>query len=354
MRFFILLIPFVSCAYLERSLSSKTGRKGETQKEWSIEFKKEQVLDKGLRWKGLLLGGLSGLAYDPASNYFYALSDSKKNPRLYRLSLKKQPDYHFEILDSILLKEPDKTPLKRNMDPEELVFYNKDKVFISSEGQQVYKEHESTQIFTFRLPEFSLEVVWPVPPVFWPPGQKKQTGKIGQQSNKGFEALALDKVSNRLWAGIERPLFQDLKIKQPELIRLSEFDIKSRRLTSQFLYPVEKDMGLTAMFFLSTKEFLTLERIFDGLFFTVKLFLTDCGEAEDIKDQIILEKASYKLCSKEMLWSSTELDFLVDNLEGISLVPIENSQKKLLILVSDNNFLGVQKNQFLFFELVVK
>ena len=353
MRFFFLLIPIVSCANLHKFLNPHLESSSTTQasKKWSIEFKKEQVLDKSLLVKGLPVGGLSGLAQDPSSGYFYALSDSKKNHRVYRLALKEKPDYHFEILDSLLLKEPDGTPLNRNMDPEELVFYSKNKLFISSEGQQVYHEHEPTQIFTFRLPDFSLDSAWPVPPVFWTPGQKKQTGEIGQQSNKGFEALALDKESDLLWVGTEEPLFQDLKTVKDLAIRLSAFDIKSQNLVFQFLYPIEEGVGLTAMTFLSDKEFLTLERKFDSLFFTSQIFLTNCQGAEDVKDQVILKKSSYKVCSKKQLWSSTELDFLVDNLEGMSLVFLENSSKKLLILVSDDNFKEIQKNQVLFFEL---
>ena len=46
--------------------------------------------------------------------------------------------------------------------------------------------------------------------------------------------------------------------------------------------------------------------------------------------------------------------FLVDNLEGMSLVPIKDSNKKLLILVSDNNFNILQNSQFLFFEVFKK
>ena len=340
----------MSCASIAKKLNSNI-KSAPANKQWSVEFKKEQILDKDFVMKGLPVGGLSGLAYDPSTAYFYALSDTKKNHRLYRLALKEQPNYHFEILDSIFLKEFDRTPLNRNMDPEELVFYNKDTVFISSEGQQVYKEHEPTQIFSFNLPDFNLKEAWPVPEMFWTPGQKKQKGKIGHQANKGFEALALDKQSNRIWAGTEKSLFQDLKTRKKPVIRLSEFDIKSKKLVSQFLYPIEDSVGLTAMLFLSPKKFFTLERAFDSLFFTIQLFLTNCQGADDIKDQIILKKEVYKLCSKKQLWSSEELDLLVDNLEGMSLVPIKNSTKKLLILVSDNNFKRFQKNQFLFFEL---
>ena len=340
---------FSSCAYFH-NLSSGLSREP-NQVFQGLEFKNEQVIDAFLKIKGLAVGGLSGFAYDSSSDSFYVLSDDKKNHRLYRMVLKTEPHYHLEIVEMILLKEADKSLLKRNMDPEELVFYNQDLVFITSEGQQVFEEHEPTQIFTYGLPDFHLKEAWPVPEVFWTPGQRKQTKKLGQQSNKGFEALALDKKSDQLWTVTEMPLFQDLKEREDLVLRLSAFDIPSQQLLSQFLYPIETHTGVTAMFFLDDKKFLTLERTFNEWSFTINLFITNCKKAEDVKDQIYLQKKSYPLCSKQKIWSSEELDFLVDNLEGMSLVPIKNSNKKLLILISDNNFKGIQKNQILFFEL---
>ena len=349
MRALLFFISFSSCAYFH-NLSSGLAREP-SQAFQGLEFKNKQILDFDLKIKGLSVGGLSGFSYDSSTDSFYALSDDKKNHRLYRMVLKTKPHYHLEIVEMILLKEADKSLLKRNMDPEELVFYNKDLVFISSEGQQVFKEHEPTQIFTYELPDFNLKEAWPVPEVFWTPGQKKQTKERGQQSNKGFEALALDKKLDQLWTVTEEPLFQDLKGREDLVLRLSAFDIPSKKLLSQFLYPIDDSTGVTAMLFLDDKKFLTLERILDGLFWKVKLFITNCKKAEDVKDQIYLQKKSYQLCSKQEIWSSNELDFLVDNLEGISVVPIKNSNKKLLILISDNNFHEIQKNQILFFEL---
>ena len=129
---FFLFYQFISCAYFEKPSSNSEN--------WSLEFKREQLLDKNLEWKGLPVGGLSGLAYDESSGYFYALSDSKKNNRLYRLSLNTKPNYHFEIVDHSFLKSPGHDRLNRNMDPEDLVFYDEGTVFITSEGQTVYKE----------------------------------------------------------------------------------------------------------------------------------------------------------------------------------------------------------------------
>ena len=343
---YFFLLYQLSCVYFEKSASDSTN--------WSLEFKQEQLLDENFEWEGFPVGGLSGLAYDENTGYFYALSDSKKDNRLYRLSLKTKPNYRFEIVDHIFLKSPGQNRLKRNMDPEDLVFYDKDTVFITSEGQTVYKEHESTQIFSFSLNDFVLKAVWPVAPMFWPSGQKKQNGKLGHQSNKGFESLTLDKASNSLWTSTEKPLFQDLKSHKQAVVRLSEFDIATQKLISQYLYPLkDENSGLTAMYFLGGKSFLNLERSFKKTFFSAELFLTDCSSSNNIKDQIIL-KGRNELCSKKRLWSSSKQRIRVDNLEGMSLVPIEDSNKKLLILVSDNNFNMIQKSQFLFFEVFEK
>ncbi|MBC6415958.1 MAG: esterase-like activity of phytase family protein [Bdellovibrionales bacterium] len=337
---FLFLPSFKSIAFLSHG------------KDWLLDFKKEQILDSKLKFKGLLVGGLSGLAYDERTNVFYVLSDAKKNYRLYKLALRITPEYHFKILDQILLKDSKGNPLSRNMDPEDLVFYDENTVFITSEGQQIFKEHEPTSLFTFSLPSFSLKSVFPVAEMFWPKGEKKQKGNIGSQENKGFESLTLDRASKSLWTSTEKALFQDLKTERQVVLRLSEFDIKNQKLISQYLYPLEdQKTGLTAMIFLKEKSFLTLERKFDVPFLSVELFFTDCNLSNDVKNQITLEKKN-RFCSKKKIWSSSELDFLVGNLEGMSLV--EHSGKKILILVSDNNFKSFQKTHFLFFEISEK
>jgi len=302
---------------------------------------------------------LSELFFDESSGYFLALSDDKKNHRFYKLALKTKPIYQLEIKKQIFLKSPGHQRLKRNMDPEALALYGKNKIFIASEGQQIYKIHEPTQIFTFDR-EGILQEAWPVPTVFWPKGQTKQSPSFGQQENKGFESLTLDKKSNTLWTATEQPLKQDLIFTDKFFVRLSAFDIKNKKMLAQYPYALKGEKsGLVALKWIKPKMFIGMERAYRKLKNNggneVDLFLTDCRQASNVQTQIQLKK-KFKACLKHQLWSSLKnfTSSRVDNLEALALGPVLPSQKQLMVLASDNNFNEEkQKTQFLFFELSI-
>ena len=345
LNFLIFSGAFLSCTALQK------------QTEISLELKGEQVFEKNKSFQGLKVGGLSELFFDKSTGRFLALSDDKKNHRFYELALKTKPDYQLEIKKQIFLKSPGHKKLTINMDPEALALYGEDKMFIASEGQQIYKIHEPTQIFTFDR-KGVLKEAWPVPAVFWPQGQTKQSPSFGQQENKGFESLTLDKKSNTLWTATERPLKQDLIFKNKFFVRLSAFDIKSKKMLVQYPYPLEGEKsGLVALKWIKPKMFIGLERAYKKLknngVNEVDLFLIDCRQARPAQTQIQLNK-NVKSCLKYQLWSSSK-NFAggqVDNLEALALGPALPSQKQLMILASDNNFNEEkQKTQFLFFEL---
>ena len=340
LRFLLFLTVFSSCVLLKQ-------RPG-----LSVSLKAEQTFEKDENFESLRIGGLSALAYDDKEGVFFALSDDKKDHRFYKLTLSKTLPYRMEVKEQIFLKEPGHKKLKRNMDPEALALYGAETMFIASEGQQIYKEHEPTQIFTFDR-QGVLKEAWPVPPVFWQ--TDKHSPAFGQQENKGFESLALDKKSNLLWTATEQALKQDLIFKDKFFTRLSAFDIKSKKMLLQYPYLLrQKNSGLTALKLLDTKVFISLERAYkkQKRVNEVYLFFTDCRKASDIKSQMRL-KRGFKACQKYPLWSSSDNPSLkVDNLEALALGPILPSKKQLIVLASDNNFNEErQKNQFLFFEL---
>lgn len=345
----LFLLAFTNCAYLKKSTPA-----------FSIEFKQEQVLEKGAFFKGFKIGGLSELAFDKRTGNFIALSDDKKNHRWYEFSFQTKPEYQFKIISQIFLKSPHSKKLNQNMDPEAILFHGDETVYIASEGQQIYEIHEPTQIFTFNR-QGVLKEGWPVPSVFWKAGPDKKAGAIGQQENKGFESLTLDTNKPILWTATEQALKQDLIFKKKSFVRLSAFDIKRKKMLIQHPYFLQdsKDGGLTALEFLKDNTFISLERAYkkqkkNGVN-EVYLFLTNCDQAQNIKDSMILNK-NFKACSKKLLWSSSqEKNIKVDNLEGLALSPPLSSGNRVLILVSDNNFNPKnQKTQFLFFDLIEK
>ena len=345
-RFLFFLSVFTGCSYLQKSSPTV-----------SLKLIKEQTLEKGITFKELKVGGLSELAFDNKTGNLIALSDDKKNHRWYELSFQTKPEYQVKIINQNLLKSPQSKKLNQNMDPEALLFYGDSSVFIASEGQQIYEEHEPTQIFTFNRTGV-LKEAWPVPSVFWQITADKKAGAIGQQENKGFESLTLDKSKDIIWTATEKALKQDLIFKNKSFIRLSAFDIKSKKMLFQYPYFLKdfRDGGLTALEFLTDRIFISLERAYkknkkDGVN-EIQIFLTNCRSAQDIKEHIVLKK-KFKACSKKLLWSSSqEKNIKIDNLEGLALSPPLTDKKRALILVSDDNFNPKhQKTQFLFFEL---
>ena len=344
LKFFTIFFFLSSCLSLQRPYKI------------SLEFKGEQIFEKGKTFKNLKVGGLSELFFDQSSGFFFALSDDKKNHRFYRLVLSKKPFYSLKIVDQVFLKSQGQKRLNRNMDPEALVLYGNDKIFIASEGQQIYKIHEPTQIFTFDR-QGVLQESWPIPEIFWEKGRTKQDPLFGQQENKGFESLTLDLQSNLLWTGTEQPLKQDMIFKETSFVRLSAFDIQNQNLLIQYPYYLkDKEGGLVALEILAPKVFLSLERAYkkqdkSGIN-QVDLFFTDCRRANNIHNQSPNLK-HLKACAKKQIWNSLEESSVqVDNLEALAFGPALASNKRLLILASDNNFNEEkQKNQFLFFEL---
>ena len=87
-----------------------------------------------------------------------------------------------------------------------------------------------------------------------------------------------------------------------------------------------------------------------------RIFWTHCQKADNIVEHTELKDVRWirqlKACRKSLLWDSKDFPHLrPDNLEGMALGPYLEGNRRLLVLVSDNNFQDRQKTQFLFFEL---
>ncbi len=343
-------LGFRACLLLGFLILTKCYLFQKTPPPFKVHLLNEQIFENDTQFKGLSLGGLSSLSFDIKTKKFFALSDDKKNHRIYRFSLvkKEKTTYQFQLENHILLHTSKGQPLPFNMDSEALDIEKNGSFFIASEGQQIFKKPDPTQIFQFSQKGL-WKNSWPTPAVFWDP---KRISSFGAQANQGFESLSLDNQSNTLWVATEAPLFQDLKSYKENWIRLSEFEMNNKKLITQYPYILNPLTGLTEIIFLENKTFLTLERAYNDKKksnFTL-LFFTNCQKALNLLKKKNLKE--FIPCSKKILWSSKEeKNFEIDNLEGMTLGPSIGPQKQLLVFVSDNNFSPTQKNQFLFFEI---
>ena len=75
--------------------------------------------------------------------------------------------------------------------------------------------------------------------------------------------------------------------------------------------------------------------------------------ATDISNNSSLKiKPAEKPVSKKLLLNMDDLGIYIDNIEGVTFGPTLPNGHKTLLLVSDNNFLPIEKTQFMLFEVI--
>jgi hypothetical protein len=104
-------------------------------------------------------------------------------------------------------------------------------------------------------------------------------------------------------------------------------------------------------------NFLSIERSFTGLGFTVSLFQVSLNKATDIHslDNITeIDPDKIQPAAKKLLLDLRTLDVSLDNIEGLTLGAKLPDGQPSLILISDNNFNGLQQTQILAFKLKIE
>ena len=356
---------------------------------FSIQFLNAQVLTPGLHIDNIPVGGLSALSYDPENRVFFALSDDKGHPhnngnsyfpRFYEMKLQRTGEkYSFELTKQTALLNKNNQHIQ-GIDPEGIVFLNNNTIFISSEGEQTSIRTIPPALFIYNI-EGQLQSERPVEGMFW---DYDKVGSYGVKENKGFEALTLDTDNNQLWMATEESLHQDdllgpadsQAVTNREYIRFNQIDLSTMRIKAQYIYPIQSDMeqgtlsgnnGVTDFLSVGDSRLIVLERAYleqpnapsniKQNASLIQLFLADCSGASNVAAYQALQGNQFVMCGKSQIIGdlSKFINGYVDNIEGIAKGPPVppgpgvSPGEFMLVLVSDNNFLPKQQNQFLFF-----
>jgi hypothetical protein len=343
----------------------------------------------GARFDGTVIGGLSGISYDPGRDCYYVISDdrSAKNPaRFYtvRLSLSDNgiDDVVFtgthpwrDEFGQPFLPSPasgwgprsageypqslDTAPPVVPPDPEGIAFDAvRQRLYWSSEGERL------TDI--------------PGPPVLadpWvriagldgsylgrfamPPGLAMSAQRTGARRNTTLEGLTLAPDGRLLFAAMEGPGYDDGAVPDRDhgaLTRITAFDVDSAAPVAQYAYPLEpaaapaESNGLTDLVALSDTAFLVVERAFSA-HSTVRVFRAEIGAATDVLAVPSLTGVPVTPMTKTLLADLSVAPGLspLDNIEGITLGPRLPDGRQSVLLVSDDNFSPSQVTQFLLF-----
>ena len=330
-----------------------------------ITFLGEVNFPTGLKFKNTELGGLSGITYNGDKQIYYAISDdrsSKAAARFYTLEIDLDRDKISEetvtFIDvTTLLNETGQPFPPLSIDSEGITFTQKS-LFISSEGDR------ERQIQPF-IREFSLVgkqlQSLPIPEKFL------IQPNSGVRNNLALENLTVTPSKKYLFTATENALIQDgteANISTGSPCRILQYDLIKGEAKKEFLYITEpitstsnnfgdfKTNGLVEIIALDDTHLLSLERSFSlDTGNVIKLFQVDLSNADNIQKINSLNNQFTHISpvKKELLSDLSNLELILDNIEGMTFGPKLADGQRSLILVSDNNFNPLQSTQVLIF-----
>jgi hypothetical protein len=329
---------------------------------------------------GTLVGGLSGLDYNPTTGLWAIISDDKsdKAPARFYLGRIDLADGAPKVsLDhAVVLEQADGKPYPNAQaggevpDPESIRF--------DPSGTALWWSTEADRklgVSPF-VRETGLDGKFianlALPPMF----AVNKDQERGSRHNLGFEGLSFTPKQDALWLGMESALYEDGPIATTTagtVARFTKFD-RSGKLLGQYAYPVDPiqavptgknaDNGVSEVLALEDNRLLVLERSgvegANGIWtLYIRLYQAEVGDATDVAGVPALAGAQYRPMTKRLVLDLSKLPELgsprlpkIDNIEGVSFGPDLPNGHRSLILVSDNNFNPDQVTQFLAFEVL--
>ncbi len=341
-----------------------------TAADLDVEFLAETTIPGDLKVDKTLVGGLSGLAYDPGCGLYYALSDDRGNfgvPRFFTLRvMEHDAEVSVDVVGATILRDGHGSPFSRGggFDPEAIALSAEGGLFLATEG--VPHQNVPPMIGRFRL-DGSLLGTYDLPDHYRAIG----TGSRGVRNNHGFESIALSPDESLLFAAVENALLQDgppadLNIGSPA--RILAIELSTGEAVGEFLYVIEpvpdppipqnafRTNGISEILVIDNHRLLVLERSFSaGVGNRVRLFLAELDGADNILKIPVLDDPyapKPRPVTKTLLADMHDLGIDPDNLEGMAFGPMLPDGRRQLVMVSDNNFQpSVQSNQVLVFAL---
>ncbi len=331
----------------------------------------QQIIPHDTAYKDTVVGGLSALDYNRATDRFVAICDdrSKHNPaRFYELRLAYEADGFngWQLTDRHYIRRPDGSHFPKpaffgrtEVDPEALKIAPGGKsYFWTSEGDA---KHGVRPL----IREMSLDGAhirdFDVPEKYIPDGRQRR----GVRDNLAFEALTVETDQRTLTVATEGPLVQDgpaATVKHGAPVRFLQLDITSGAARHEYVYPLDpvhreslpfgnfSINGVVDILAVSDGRYLVVERSFStGAGLSIRLYLAERGAATDVLGRESLKGGGYQPMTKRLLLDLGRLGLAIDNIEGMTFGKRLEDGRRSLVLVSDNNFRSAQATQLLAF-----
>ena len=324
----------------------------------------ETRLPHKLQYQNTIVGGLSGIDFDAASNTLYLLSDdggSQSPPRFYtaRLALTNDKLGAIDLTGVTLLQgltSPDPEAIRWHAPSQSLLWTSEGNAVRLTATTLHQSRADGTLLRTIALPamfDFGLAT--------------------GARINKTLEGLAITPNGQTAWLAMEAALRQDGE--EPTVgspggpCRFTQIDIASGKHLQQIAYPLDTiprapspvdanaDNGVVEVLMLDAHRMLVLERAYmaglgDRERNSMRLYAIDTRLATDTLNIPALKPGNHTPAAKTLVSNFDNYPALtrLDNTEGMCWGPVLPNGNRTLVFVSDDNFNPRQITQFLAFE----
>ena len=321
-----------------------------------------------------IVGGLSGIDFDPASGTWVALSDDRSElgpARFYtlRLDIEDGRPLRPHLLSAVTLRQAEGRPFPPRkaggevVDPEAIRLLPGGRSMLwASEGDEPVNQPPMLREATLdgrHVRDFEL------PPMFrfGVPGR-------GPRKNGTFEGLALAPDARTAWVAMEAPLHEDGP--EPRVgtagapCRFTAFDVATGRAVRQIAYQPDAiphaprvpggfaDNGVSEILMIDARRMLVLERSYSmGVGVSLRLYEIDLGLATDTLALPRLVPGRFQPAPKALVADFAHLGLSqIDNGEGLCWGPPLANGRRCLVTVTDDNFNPAQLTQLAAFEFL--
>lgn len=368
-----LLVPLVAllaCAVAVPAAASQE-RAHPKPEPVSFSYLGETELPNALQFEGTTVGGLSGISWDARTGKYLLISDDRSQidpARFYTAAISaRRGAVSLRLEATAPLRQADGSTFPPTSsdgaviapDPEGIAVDPRHRRFAwSSEGERVLSPLTlGDPAVRLADPAGRTTATLPIAPQLHMNAQE-----VGPRRNQTLEGLSYTPNGAQLWAAMEDPLYQDGEDPTADhgaRVRFTEYDAAHRLPVAQYAYPLSplfeagpagSTNGVSDIAALGGGRFLVLERAFTTRN-AIRVLEADASRATDVLGRDALASAPVTAMRKRLVVDLAAVHGLprIDNVEGITVGPRLHDGRRLVVLVSDDNFSAAQVTQVIAF-----
>lgn len=349
-----------------------------------LTFIGEQRIANDLKFEETLVGGLSGIDYNPRTHQWILISDDRSDnapARFYTAKLKYDTKsfYGVELTGMTQFKQEDGTtyPNKKEYtanqqgivpDLESIRFDpNGKSIWYTSEGDRTLNLNPFIRQATLKGKYLSSILT---PKAFQIDANSGSSTQKGFRNNLALEGSSFSPDGKYYFTSMEAALYQDGEISTVDAgsySRITKYN-RSGDIIAQYAYPIDAipakpgqgksaDNGVSEMLAINDHQFLILERsgvqAADGNYSNyIRIYEADAAQATNVNNLDSLTAGQFTPLTKKLVLDLNTLGLpKLDNVEGITWGPKLQNGHDSLVVVSDNNFGASQVTQLLAFDV---